>query len=71
MEFRHLSCGTEGPCEMLKHHNIAAVMTDSSPSENLQYLSDVTVTADHSLVRFHGRNTMAIISIIICILNKN
>ncbi len=42
---------------MLKHYNIAAVMTDSPPSENLQYLSDVIVTADHSLVRFHGRNT--------------
>ncbi len=42
---------------MLKHYNIAAVITDSPPSENLQYLSDVTVTADHSLVRFHGRNT--------------
>ena len=32
-------------------------MTDSPPSENLQYLSDVIVTADRSLVRFHGRNT--------------
>ena len=42
--------------EVLKHYNIAAVMTDSSPSENLQYLSDVMVTADHSLLRFHGRN---------------
>ena len=30
---------------------------DSHPSENLQYLSDVIVTADDSLVRFHGRNT--------------
>ena len=40
---------------MLKHYNIAAVMTDSPPSENLEYLSDVIVTADHSLVRFHGR----------------
>ena len=36
---------------------LAAVMTDSPPNENLQYLSDVIVTADHSLVRFHGRNT--------------
>ena len=32
-------------------------MTDSPPSENLQYLSNVIVTANHSLVRFHGRNT--------------
>jgi hypothetical protein len=35
--------GTEGPWEMLKHYNIAAVMTDSPPSENLQYLSDASV----------------------------
>jgi uncharacterized protein YecE (DUF72 family) len=57
VEFRHPSLGTEGPWEMLKHYNIAAVMTDSPPSENLRYLSDVIVTADHSLIRFHGRNT--------------
>jgi uncharacterized protein YecE (DUF72 family) len=42
---------------VLEHYNIAAVMTDSPPSENLQYLSDVIVTANHSLLRFHGRNT--------------
>ncbi len=57
VEFRHPSWGTEGPWEMLKHYNIAAVMTDSPEKENLQYLSDVIVTTDHSLVRFHGRNT--------------
>jgi uncharacterized protein YecE (DUF72 family) len=32
---------------------MAAVMTDSSPSENLQFLSD----ANQSFIRFHGRNT--------------
>jgi uncharacterized protein YecE (DUF72 family) len=43
---------------MLKHYNIAAVMTDSPTKENLEFLSDVTVTtADHSFIRFHGRNT--------------
>jgi uncharacterized protein YecE (DUF72 family) len=43
---------------MLKHYNIAAVMTDSPAKENLEFLSDVIVTtADHSFVRFHGRNT--------------
>ena len=57
MEFRHPSWETEGPWEMLKHYNIAAVMTDSPGKENLQYLSDVIITADHSVVRFHGRNT--------------
>src|SRR6266516_1116549 len=57
MEFRHPSWGTEGPWEMLKHYNIAAVMTDSPAKENLQFLSEVIVTADHSFIRFHGRNT--------------
>ena len=33
-------------------------MTDSSAKENLQFLSDVIkTTADHSFIRFHGRNT--------------
>ena len=57
MEFRHPSWETEGPWEMLKHYNIAAVMTDSPSQENLQFLSDVIVTANHSFIRFHGRNT--------------
>jgi uncharacterized protein YecE (DUF72 family) len=57
MEFRHPSWETEGPWEMLKHYNIAAVMTDSPAKENLQFLSRITVTADHSFLRFHGRNT--------------
>jgi uncharacterized protein YecE (DUF72 family) len=57
VEFRHPSWRTEGPWEMLRHYNIAAVMTDSPPSENLQFLSDVTITANQSFVRFHGRNT--------------
>jgi uncharacterized protein YecE (DUF72 family) len=42
---------------MLKHYNIATVMTDSPAKENLEFLSDVTVTsADHSFIRFRGRN---------------
>jgi uncharacterized protein YecE (DUF72 family) len=40
---------------MLKHYNVAAVMTDS-PDPKLHYLSDVILTADHSFIRFHGRN---------------
>lgn len=55
VEFRHRSWSTEGPWEMLKHYNIAAVITDS-PDESLQFLSEVVVTADHSFVRWHGRN---------------
>jgi uncharacterized protein YecE (DUF72 family) len=58
VEFRHPSWKTEGPWDMLKHYNIATVMTDSPPQENLQFLSDVTITSpDHSFIRFHGRNT--------------
>ena len=58
VEFRHPSWKTEGPWDMLKHYNIAAVMTDSPAKENLKFLSEVTVTsADHSFIRFHGRNT--------------
>jgi uncharacterized protein YecE (DUF72 family) len=58
IEFRHPSWKTEGPWEMLKHYNIAAVITDSPAKENLQFLSDVVVTTkDHSFIRFHGRNT--------------
>src|ERR687887_138318 len=58
IEFRHPSWSTEGPWDMLKHYNIAAVMTDSPARENLQFLSDITITtADHSFIRLHGRNT--------------
>jgi uncharacterized protein YecE (DUF72 family) len=55
LEFRHGSWRTEGPWEMLKHYNIAAVLTDS-PDEELQFLSEPIVTADHSFIRWHGRN---------------
>jgi uncharacterized protein YecE (DUF72 family) len=58
IELRHPSWSTEGPWDMLRHYNIAAVMTDSPARENLQFLSDITITtADHSFIRFHGRNT--------------
>ena len=33
-------------------------MTDSAPLDNLQFLSEVTVTSKgHSFIRYHGRNT--------------
>jgi uncharacterized protein YecE (DUF72 family) len=58
VEFRHPSWKSEGPWDMLRHYDIAAVMTDSPSQENLQFLSDVTITtAGHSFIRFHGRNT--------------
>jgi uncharacterized protein YecE (DUF72 family) len=58
VEFRNPSWKTEGPWDMLKHYNIAAAMTDSPVKENLEFLSEVTVTtAEHSFIRFHGRNT--------------
>lgn len=56
LEFRHPSWETEGPWDMLKHYNIAAVMTDSPPQDKLGFLSNVTVTASHAFIRWHGRN---------------
>lgn len=56
IEFRHPSWETEGPWHMLKHYNIAAVLTDSPPQDNLQFLSEAIVAAKHSFIRFHGRD---------------
>jgi uncharacterized protein YecE (DUF72 family) len=42
IEVRHPSWRTEGPWEMLRHYNIAAVMTDSPTRENLQFLFIMT-----------------------------
>jgi uncharacterized protein YecE (DUF72 family) len=56
LEFRHSSWNTEGPWELLKHYNIAAVMTDSPKQDKLQFLSERIVTANHSFIRWHGRN---------------
>jgi len=55
IEFRHPSWDTEGPWELLRHYNIAAVMTDSPAPDKLQFLSQPTVTARHSFIRWHGR----------------
>ena len=58
IEFRHPSWNTEGPLDLLKHHNIANVVTDSPEKENLSFLSNSIVTSkEHSFIRFHGRNT--------------
>lgn len=56
VEFRHPSWNTEGPWEMLKHYNIATVITDSPPEDKLQFLSQVVVTSNHSFIRWHGRD---------------
>ena len=55
VEFRHPSWNTEGPWELLKHYNIAAVMTDSPETDKLEFLSEPIVTANHSFIRWHGR----------------
>jgi uncharacterized protein YecE (DUF72 family) len=58
IEFRHPSWNTEGPLELLKHNNIANVITDSPEKENPSFLSNSIVSStDHSFNRFHGRNT--------------
>jgi len=55
VEFRNPSWNTEGPWEMLKHYGIAAVMTDSPEQDNVQFLSQAIVTANHCFIRWHGR----------------
>ena len=60
VEFRHPSWNTEGPWELLKHYNIAAVMTDSPEPDKLQFLSEPIVTAYHSFIRWHGRHVKQI-----------
>ena len=55
IEFRHPSWQTEGPWNMLKHYNIAAVMIDSPVEDKLGFMSEVT--ANHSFIRFHGRDS--------------
>jgi uncharacterized protein YecE (DUF72 family) len=55
VEFRNPSWDTEGPWELLRQYNIAAVMTDSPEPDKLQFLSEPKVTANHSFIRWHGR----------------
>ena len=55
IEFRNPSWNTEGPWELLKHYNIAAVMTDSPKQDNLEFLSELVITANHSFIRWHGK----------------
>ena len=55
IEFRHPSWNTEGPWELLKHYNIAAVLTDSPEPDKFQFLSEPIITANHSFIRWHGR----------------
>ena len=58
IEFRHPSWNTEGTFEMLRHYNIASVLTDSPSKENLGFLSDENniATNTHAVIRLHGRN---------------
>lgn len=59
LEFRHQSWNTEGPWEMLGHYNIAAVLTDSTFSDHLGFLSEIIITTvEHLFIRFHGRNAI-------------
>lgn len=55
IEIRHPSWNIEGPWEMLKHYNIAEVMTDSPAPDKLQFLYQPIVTVNHSFIRWHGR----------------
>jgi uncharacterized protein YecE (DUF72 family) len=44
IEFRHHSWNTEGLWDLLKHYNIANVITDSPEKENLSFLTNSLVT---------------------------
>lgn len=57
LEFRNPSWNIEGPWELLKHYNIAAVMTDSPEPDKLHFLSEPIITPNHSFIRWHGRHT--------------
>ncbi len=59
IEFRNKSWDTEGTFELLRHYNIASVLTDSPAQENLGFLSDENIRTSDSLavIRLHGRNT--------------
>lgn len=54
---------TERTWEMLKNYSIVAVNTNSIAMENLQFLSYIVVTANHSFVRFTIETAKAIIDI--------
>jgi uncharacterized protein YecE (DUF72 family) len=70
VEFRHPSWNTEGPWEMLRHYDIAAVMTDSPVADNLQFLSEVKITSKNHLL-FDFMEGIQDIGTIIFILQKN
>ncbi len=59
VEFRNNTWNTEGTFELLRHYNIASVLTDSPSRENLEFLSDENNMTSKKLgvVRLHGRNT--------------
>lgn len=58
IEFRHPSWNTEGAFEMLRHYDVASVLTDSPSKENLEFLSDENnlSTNTYAVIRLHGRN---------------
>ena len=58
IEFRNKTWNTEGTFELLRHYNIACVLTDSPIQENLGFLSDENnmTSTNIGVVRLHGRN---------------
>jgi uncharacterized protein YecE (DUF72 family) len=59
IEFRNKTWNTEGTFELLRHYDIASVLTDSPIQENLGFLSDENnlTSTTMGVVRLHGRNT--------------
>ncbi len=58
IEFRNKTWNTEGTFELLRHYNIASVLTDSPIQENLGFLSDENnlTSTTMGVIRLHGRN---------------
>ena len=58
IEFRNNTWNTEGTFELLRHYNIASVLTDSPIQENIGFLSDENnmTSTTIGVVRLHGRN---------------
>ena len=59
IEFRNKTWNTEGTFELLRHYDIASVLTDSPIQENLEFLSDENnlTSTTMGVIRLHGRNT--------------
>jgi uncharacterized protein YecE (DUF72 family) len=59
IELRNNTWNTKGTFELLRHYNIASVLTDSPSRQNLEFISDENNMTSKKLgvIHLHGRNT--------------